>query len=125
EGTPSRVTPVSFDPRAMATGSVYGEALGRPMRVVLHPPEEEVPWPARLVQLPSSGEGTSSEAPAFQPKTKTQRRRMQRAIMRDAFFAALTGQGVPLPPRPAPQRGPGAGGPRTVDRNEGALACVL
>ncbi|CAK0813392.1 unnamed protein product [Prorocentrum cordatum] len=125
EGVPSRVTTVSFDPRVMATRSVYDEALQKPMKVVLHPPEEEIPWPARLVQMPSSGEGTSSEAPAFQPKTKTQRRRMQRAIMRDAVLAVLTSQGAPQLSHPAPQMGLGAGGPGIVDHKKGALACVL
>ncbi|CAK0837812.1 unnamed protein product, partial [Prorocentrum cordatum] len=67
--------------------------------------EEEVPWPARLAQAAGSGSeqgGGSSDAPAFQPRTRAQRRRMQRQSQKDR--GAGRRRCSPSRPRASPPR---------------------
>ncbi|CAK0831001.1 unnamed protein product [Prorocentrum cordatum] len=56
------------------------------------PRAEDVPWPSRLVPAAASEEDAGSEPPAFQPKTKTQRLRMQKKLVK-----TLAREALPLP----------------------------
>ncbi|CAK0828607.1 unnamed protein product [Prorocentrum cordatum] len=100
KGIPVCVAPMSFDPGVMAATSLVCEGPRGPARVPRPPPGEEVPWPVRLVQaVRSENSASSDEASAFQPKSKTQRRREQRAFMQRAG-KVTTRQGVPVESRP-------------------------
>ncbi|CAK0848785.1 unnamed protein product, partial [Prorocentrum cordatum] len=94
-GVPAVVTPESFGASYGApTPAAWlhaGEFPHEPMRVRLVgvglplPREEEVPWPARLAQTAGSGSehGNSSSERPFEPRTRAQRRRMQRRMQKE------------------------------------------
>lgn len=78
---PACVTPEGYYIAGMATLRVEGEGQQQqPAGVTLPPRGEEIPWPARLVQMAASENDASSEPPAFQRRTKAQRRLMQRKL---------------------------------------------
>ncbi|CAK0805226.1 unnamed protein product [Prorocentrum cordatum] len=97
---PDWVTPVSFDPSAMAArGAAKGAGQQEPMRVALHPRDGEIPWPERLAH--PAGARLGAEPPPSEGKaSRTQRRRAQRKLCRSArarLVMAPTGQGAPRP----------------------------
>ncbi|CAK0863576.1 unnamed protein product [Prorocentrum cordatum] len=118
-GVPAVVTPVGFDDSyAASTPAAWlhaGELPQEPRRVRLVglglplPREEEVPWPARLAQAAGSGSGCgdSGSERSFQPKSRAQRRRVQRKVHRERERQAAAAAGPPAQASPAACGPPG------------------